>query len=135
MAEGASVLLALLVAGMPGSVSAKFLGLDLSSLLVLVVGLSGLAFPWILLSQLEQNSMTGLLSLPLLRRATKVPRHVGGFYPRTIPLVIGMAVVFGGALLTLPIVWLLAGPLLAIGSLLYFRLLGRLAWVLADVDE
>jgi hypothetical protein len=134
-AEGVSVLLALLIAGMPGYVIANSLGLELSSLIALVVSLSGLAFPWILLSQLEQNSLTGLLSLPLLRRAMKVPRQVVGFYLRTLPLVAGLAAIGGGALLTLPIVWLLAGPLLAIGSLIYFRLLGRLAWVLAEVDQ
>jgi hypothetical protein len=118
---------------MPGYVISKLVGLNMISLQALVVLAGALVFPWILLSQLEQNSLTGLLSQPLLRRATKVPRHVVGFYLRALPLGAGLATILGGALLALPIVWLLAGPLLAMGSLIYFRLLGRLAWVLAEV--
>lgn len=90
-----------------------------------------LGFPIVLLSMLEIGSPVGFFSARLLASLFRRPGHWLLFYLETAPLV---AVVYFGvtspSISTLEIV--LAGPLCLAMALLYFRLLGRLGWWLAE---
>ena len=92
-----------------------------------------LIFPLILLSMLEAGSPLKPVSLPVWQSLAARWRAWAMLYVEAAVLAVAFLVLSGAALL-LP--WLLAIPLLAAGLvaalMIYFRLLGRLAWVCAD---
>ena len=95
-----------------------------------LVGIPVVLFPLLLLSMLEVNSPLAPLSRAVCRSLTRNWRAWVGFYLETLLLLavtggVAIAAVFPGSLL-------LAIPLLALTTvtslMIYFRLLGRLAW-------
>jgi len=89
----------------------------------------GVLFPVVMLSMLETNSPMNPLSPPVWRSISTVWRAWAVFYLETIPLVIGCWYGVQAFLLaTFPGRTLPASLLLVAGLMIYFRLLGRLAW-------
>lgn len=92
-----------------------------------------LIFPVILLSMLEAGSPLKPVSLPVWQSLAARWRAWAVFYVEAAVLAVAFFLLLGPSLL-LP--WLLAIPLLAAGLvaalMIYFRLLGRLAWCCAD---
>ena len=97
---------------------------------IAVAGITALLFPFLLLSMLEANSPLVPLSKAVCRSLIRTWRAWVGFYLAAIALL----AVAGGIVIatTLAVSPLLAIPLLAgtlvASSMVYFRLLGRLAW-------
>ena len=90
-----------------------------------------LCFPVILLSMLEIGSPVGFLSIHVLESMFKRPSCWLLFYLVTAPLV--AAVYFGTTMSTISTWWtVLVGPIGLAIAILYFRLLGRLGWWLAE---
>ena len=90
-------------------------------------------FPIILLSMLENDSPLGIISLPVCRALWTAGRGWAAFYLTSaallaaIGVVMAVGVAVGGFLGTIG-----AMLILATGWLIYFRLLGRLAWYCED---
>jgi len=124
----------------PWWVVSRFLGnLPLEQRGGLLAGGWLLCFPVLLLSSLESGSPVGLFSVRLFSSLVRRPGQWLLFYLETA-LLAGGCVLAAVAMNSLsPWLSLLAIPLGVAASLLYFRLLGRLAWWLAEslpmVDE
>jgi len=89
-------------------------------------------FPLLLLSCLENGSPLELFSPQIFSSVTKRPGHWLLFFVETVVLA-GVCLVSLAAMLTYnPKLVFLAVPLCVAASLLYFRILGRFAWWLAE---
>ena len=90
---------------------------------------AALLFPLLLLSMLEANSPMMPVSPPVWRSLLTAWRAWGLFYLITLPAAVLVFLLTGAAL---KYAWILgplvAGVLLAAAWMIYFRLLGRLAW-------
>lgn len=89
-------------------------------------------FPIVLLSMLEQGSPLAILSPRIVGSLVRQPMAWLLFYAETALLVAGSAMAVFAAVKLSPWLMLAVGPTAVALSLLYFRLLGRLAWWLAE---
>jgi hypothetical protein len=90
-------------------------------------------FPVVLLSLLENGALFDVVSLPLLRTFWVAPGGWGKFYLSTAILLLAAATVLvlvfpGGGIVGIAV----ASVMSSLVWLIYFRLLGRLAWFCAD---
>jgi hypothetical protein len=117
------VLTSLLVSlGFPAGVSSLLMPLSLF-----------LTFPIVFLSILETNSMFGLVSWPVLRTLAAAKAGWAGFYTAS-------AMLWGAAILVNAVFYwlsgfvgsLVGGVVQTLSWIIYFRLIGRLAWYCAD---
>ena len=95
-----------------------------------MVGVPVVLFPWLLLSMLEANSPLVPISKAVCGSLLRKWRAWLGFYMETIPLLLAIgasaiaAMLLGSLLLAIPVL-----AMATVASLMiYFRLLGRLAW-------
>jgi hypothetical protein len=92
-----------------------------------------MAFPIVLLSTLESNSMFGVLSWPVLRTLATTTGAWLKFYLTAIAMIVAaVAVSWVASALSALLGVIVAAIVQPIGWIIYFRLLGRLAWVCAD---
>ena len=97
---------------------------------IVMVAVPVVLFPWLLLSMLEANSPVVPLSKFGVRQPARKWRAWIGFYLATIPLFLSIgasaiaAMLLGSLVLAIPVLAMTAVAVLMI----YFRLLGRLAW-------
>ncbi|MEN0110092.1 MAG: hypothetical protein AAF805_05165 [Planctomycetota bacterium] len=129
---------AVLMAAAPGFVTAKLIGQwapsdppwwTMPAAVLTSVWLCG---PVVLLSQLEASKVWALVSPPLVRSLFRAPGSVLLFYAQTgVLLLVLVALAIEGAALGIGVVAALMGPAVFLW-LLSGRLMGRLAWVLAD---
>jgi len=90
-------------------------------------------FPIVLLSMLETNSIVGLVSLPVWRTLFAATSGWLRFYAATAALLATVGVLEKVASYLNPFVGVMAVAVIqAVDWLIYFRLLGRLAWYCAD---
>ncbi|HYW78792.1 MAG TPA: hypothetical protein VE890_04410, partial [Thermoguttaceae bacterium] len=125
------------VAMLPGVLTGKLLVHSVGLAIWLVVPLSALVlFPIMLLSVLEANSPMMPLSKHVWRSLLRVWRAWGCFYIETTLLGTAAAgLILGLAYVS---VWLavpLAPAALVAAAMIYFRLLGRVAWCYARAVE
>lgn len=119
--------LALAVSSIPGALLGSVAGLRVEGANIAF----HILFPIVLLSMLEIGSVFGILSPKLLATILRRPLHWLAFYLMTGA--ISAAVYVGLAFMPpWPELLILLVPLLMGLELLYFRLLGRLAWWLAE---
>jgi hypothetical protein len=90
-------------------------------------------FPIVMLSMLETNSPFGAVSLPVWRTLFRSARGWATFYLMSFLLLMGSALAGSAALLDISY-WggLVGGAALTFAWLVYFRLLGRLAWYCSE---
>jgi hypothetical protein len=90
---------------------------------------ANLLFPLLLLSMLENNSPTQPVCPPVWQSVSSAWRAWGLFYLLTLPaaVIVNLLAFLAMKYLGSPGA-LVAGPLLAAAWMIYFRLLGRLAW-------
>lgn len=102
--------------------------------------ISGFLFhPFVLLSMMDANSPVMPYTRQIHRTVTKAPAAWMKFYLALLP--VALALVFTIVLTVLARKWLVLGTVMfgvltivfSLGMTIYFRLLGRLAWVLGDV--
>jgi DNA-directed RNA polymerase subunit RPC12/RpoP len=122
-------LVAMGISGAPGGVIAHFISDNtLIAVLATVVGML-LAFPLIILSQLDGGSPISVVSVRIFQSITRCPFSWFTFYFETSCLA-GICVAMG---IFLPPV--AVAPVAVMSLILYARLLGRLAWRLAEAME
>jgi hypothetical protein len=125
------VLLAAFVSAFPGWLAAQFLAQTTAARLLMVAAGAIVSFPVILLSQLELDSPFAVLSTRVLASWVKCPFSWLLLYLESALLVaagVWVAQYFGG-IFTLLVAIL---PLSLLAAITYARLLGRLAWILAE---
>ena len=106
------------------------LAFEFQAILMLVGWL--FTFPLLLLSSLENGSPMEPFSHRVFGSVTKRPGHWLLFVAVSALIVGGTLAAIGGLLTTSPVVALLVVPLCIAAALLYFRVLGRFAWWLAE---
>ncbi len=137
LGEPVHLFVALCMSAVPGAAAAwlltKFGGASPAVMLITGPVSMFVAFPIILMSTLETNSMFGVLSWPVLRTLGTAADGWLKFYMTSAAMIVatvaicwaasGVGKVFGVIVAAgiEPVVWII-----------YFRLLGRLAWVCAD---
>ncbi len=92
-------------------------------------------FPLLLLSCLENGSPLELFSPRIFSSAAKLPGLWLLFYIESLVLVGSCLAAMLGAVFFMPYLALLVVPLCVAASLLYFRVLGRFAWWLAEHEK
>jgi hypothetical protein len=90
-------------------------------------------FPVFLLSQLDNGSSLEIISPKLVKTLGKFPGPWLLFYTESVVLVGGTAAAIAGLQYLSSFLILLSVLVASIASFLYFRLLGRLAWWLAEL--
>ena len=132
------VVIASAMAGVPFGVIAvplaKLLPWDLGLWLPGSAAIGGwlFCFPIMLLSMLEQGSPAAIFSPKLVRSLWRQPWAWLLFYAESTLLIAVCATSLVAAVMLTPLLGLLATPIVVAMSLVYFRLLGRLAWWLAE---
>lgn len=132
MFEGMYVIMAALVACIPGWLLALLWPGEPAVRAGMIAGGAVVCFPMVLLSMLDVGSPLAPLSGKILGSLWRAPGAWLMFWAESGLLVAGLAAV-GAAIYQ----WSLAGlvllaPLFVVVSVWYFRLLGRLGWVLAE---
>ena len=119
---------------LPGAGLAWLLaGVDQSGRAAILLASLLLVFPIVLLSTLENESPWGIISLPVCRALWTAGRGWIGFYFTSAALLTAVGAVTVGAGAVGGVLGIVGAMLvLAPGWLVYFRLLGRLAWYCAD---
>jgi hypothetical protein len=125
------VLLAAFVSAFPGWLAAQFLAPTSAAQLLMIAAGAVISFPIILLSQLELDSPFAVLSAQVLRSWVKCPVSWIVLYMESALLVAAgvWAAQYAGGIFTSLLTIL---PLSVLAAIVYARLLGRLAWVLAE---
>jgi len=127
------VLNAFTLSVLPGVAITQALGFHNPASWMAVPAAGFVLFPLVLLSMLEADSAVKPFSLPVWRSLFGMGWAWGLFYAEAVVLVVAFFLLSGLALL-LP--WPLAIPLVATvlvaALMIYFRLIGRLAWCCAD---
>jgi DNA-directed RNA polymerase subunit RPC12/RpoP len=132
MFDGFYVVMAALVACLPGWALSHLWPDDSPVRAAMTLGGASLLFPIVLLSMLDIGSPFAPLSTKILASLFRAPISWLAFYIESIVLLAAIGMV-GVLLLEWSILGLIvAAPLAVLGSIWYFRLLGRLGWVLAE---
>ena len=125
----------LLIAGsasaVPGGLIGQFVAPDSPQRALWIAGSVWLCFPVVLLSQLDVSSPFAILSGKVLASLVRCPFSLMLFYIESGLLIAGcvLAAMFNGRLMLFLVIVI---PLSMAAVLLYARLLGRLAWKLAE---
>jgi hypothetical protein len=127
------VINALVFSVLPGWLPMQLFGAGL-----LVKGLFGLAtgwflFPLVLMSMLEANSPFVPVSQPVLRSVNVAHWAWKSFYFMTALLSLGTYLAVAAAVPMGGFAMCIAGAIVVGSTMIYFRLLGRLAWVCAEL--
>ncbi|MEX2169535.1 MAG: hypothetical protein WD851_09495 [Pirellulales bacterium] len=130
--ELGTLLVALMVSAFPGWLVAK-LSPELTQIGLLLMVASVLLFlPIALLSQLAESSVWAILSPTVVMSWFRCPLSWFGFYLQSALLLAAVGVT-GYAALTITLsITLLLIPLAITGVFYYFRIMGRLAWVIEE---
>ncbi|MEM9187445.1 MAG: hypothetical protein AAGB00_13215, partial [Planctomycetota bacterium] len=134
IAEAFTLGVAAVVSAGPGWLAAHLVAAHVGA--SALAGLASLivCFPVVQLSQLEQNSPWAMLSTKLLSGLARVRSSWMLFTAQSL-LLAAVPVGAGWAIARAPAVGIaVAAVPLVFASLLYFRLLGRLAWVVAETN-
>ncbi len=136
MGEPLYVVSAILVSVFPG-VALRWLPPEYGAANVIVPPLGlFLLFPFVLLSMLENGSPIDPISWPVCRTLWRSWKGWASFYLVTASLLVTAAVLAIAASAAGPLYGLFALPVIGvIVWLIYFRLLGRLAWYCAEKDR
>lgn len=131
LAELVYLLITALSSAVPGGLIGQFVAPDSIQKAIWIAGSMWLCFPVIMLSQLDLSSPFAVLSAKVLMSLLRCPFSWLLFYVESALLVAGciVAAMFIGNLLLLLVIVI---PLSMAALLLYARLLGRLAWILAE---
>jgi hypothetical protein len=131
LAEMVYLLITGFSSAVPGGLIAQFVAPDSIQKALWIAGSMWLCFPVIMLSQLDLSSPFAVLSAKVLMSLARCPVSWLLFYLESGLLAAGciLATMFLGQL---PLLLLIVIPLSMAALLLYSRLLGRLAWKLAE---
>jgi hypothetical protein len=128
------VLIALPVSVVPGWLGERW-SVDPAQEMLWIVGSLWLCLPLVMLSQLEVSSPWAIVSGKVLRSYVQRPVSWLVFYVESALLMIGcVAVVLAAAGASVTLL-LLSTPVYVAAGLIYCRLLGRLAWCIAETGE
>jgi DNA-directed RNA polymerase subunit RPC12/RpoP len=130
--ELGTMLFAFFVSAFPGWLIAR-LSPELTQLgLPLMAASSLLLFPVILLSQFESNSIFAIVSPVVVMSWFRCPLTWIGFHLQSVALLAAIGGVGISSLAVTPWLALLLIPLVIASTFYYFRIMGRLAWVISE---
>lgn len=130
--ELGTLLVALMVSAFPGWLIAR-LSPELTQMGLLLMGASTFLFlPVILLSQLAESSVLAVLSPMVVASWFRCPLSWLGFYLQSVAVMALFGATGYAAIALSGWISLLLIPLFVAGAFYYFRVMGRLAWVIAE---
>jgi DNA-directed RNA polymerase subunit RPC12/RpoP len=141
--EALWLFLALSMSAVPGGAVSWLFGLESSPMGMLIASVGMFfAFPFVLMSMLESNTVIGIVSWPVMRTYYTATAGWLKFYFLTAVLVAGVScIVWCASWVNLVFGGIVGAFLQAYAWIVYFRLLGRLAWyftarsAVADLEE
>ena len=122
----------LTIAAFPGWLLANWLTQDPGQQLLVTCGMTIVCFPIVLLSQLSSGSIASVFSPKIALSIGRQPGTWALFYIESVLMVVLCGAIWWAALEFHPSLLLLIPPVAVLAVLLYGRMLGRLAWSVAE---
>jgi hypothetical protein len=126
------IAVAVTVAAAPGWVVARLAGCSALELALWAAVSWLLFFPLVLLSQLDIGSPAAVLSGKMLASYGRVPGTWFLFLVESVLLWAACEGIFAAAIVIHPAILFLVPPMVVLAGILYARLVGRLAWAIAE---